>query len=183
MSNVKALKKLLAAQIALKVGKSNYNQHGKFSYRNAEDILAALKPIQESEGFVVLFEESIIPIEGRFYVCQEVQFVDVESGETLTKKGHAREVSKADRMNEAQTTGSASSYAKKYALNNLFGISDPEDDPDHPKNNQKKANSPRQSGQKQQHQNKGSYSKQPQKPYFNLVKRGGEGHGMDKKEL
>lgn len=115
--------KLNSIQVALVAGKSQRNDFAKFNYRTCEGILAAVKPLLN--GCIVTLSDDIKLYGDRVYVnatatirCGEESLsVSAFARECLTKKG----------MDEAQITGSASSYARKYALNGLFMIDDNKD--------------------------------------------------------
>ncbi len=120
-------KKLIEVQNKLKVPKSQYNNFGKYNYRNAEDILEAVKPILENAGATIFIKDSIELIGDRFYVKATVSFVDIESGNVIETSALARESEEKKGMDSAQVTGATSSYARKYALNGLLLIDDTKD--------------------------------------------------------
>lgn len=114
----------------LQVGKDHKNQFGGYSYRNAEDILAGLKPLMIEYGIVVLIGDTIEMVGDRYYVKATVKVYDTEDGSLLAENAaYAREAAMKKGMDEAQITGSASSYARKYALAGMFNLS-PAADPD-----------------------------------------------------
>lgn len=119
--------KLMQVQGQLKAPKGQFNSFGKYSYRNCEDILEALKPILTDVKAVVVLSDEVINIEGRFYVKATARFVDAETGEVAENTALAREDETKKGMDLAQVTGSCSSYARKYALNGLFAIDDTKD--------------------------------------------------------
>ena len=121
------LKRVSAAQLALKAPKSQYNSFGKYKYRNCEDILEAAKPICAANGMVLTLSDDIVEIGGRFYVKATATLLDTESAEEISNTALARESSEKKGMDESQITGTASSYARKYALNGLFCIDDTKD--------------------------------------------------------
>ena len=121
------IKKLIEVQNKLKAPKSQYNSFGKYNYRNAEDILEAVKPILENVGATIFIKDSIELIGDRFYVKATVNFVDIESGNTIEASALARESEEKKGMDSAQVTGATSSYARKYALNGLLLIDDTKD--------------------------------------------------------
>lgn len=110
-------------QQALKVPKGQMNKFGNYKYRSCEDILEAVKPLLEECTLTI--NDEIVLIGNRYYVkatarlSKELEQVEVSAyaRESDTKKG----------MDESQITGSASSYARKYALNGLFAIDDTKD--------------------------------------------------------
>lgn len=119
--------KLLEVQAELKCNKSHYNSFGKYSYRNSEDILEAVKPLLKKNKATLLLQDYVKCIEGRFYVEAVATFVDIETGEKIETSAYAREDETKKGMDLAQVTGSVSSYARKYALNGLFCIDDTKD--------------------------------------------------------
>ena len=144
-------KKLLNIQRDLKAPKGQYNNFGKYSYRNAEDIMEALKPLLVENNAITYVEDDTIEYIGqRYYLVATISFVDIETGEKITVKARAREEENKKGMDGSQITGAASSYARKYALSGLFLIDDNKDadsDEYHKQNNQQKT---KQQGQYQQ---------------------------------
>ena len=119
--------KLSSIQSQIKVNKSNYNSFGKYSYRSAEDILEASKPICKDNGCVLTLSDEIVALENRFYVKAIATLTDIESLETITVTAFAREEENKKGMDASQVTGACSSYARKYALNGLFNLDDAKD--------------------------------------------------------
>lgn len=111
-------------QKKLKVGKENRNEFGKYNYRNASDIIEAVKPLLP-EGFCVLLYDDLVMIGDRFYVKATACLTNHK--ETYTTTAFAREELTKKGMDASQITGSASTYARKYALNGLFAIDDTKD--------------------------------------------------------
>ena len=121
-------KKLLEVQQELKAPKNQRNTFGNYNYRSAEDILEALKPILvKHEADVFLSYKIIVTGNMWTYVEATATFVDIETGEYTCTTGYAREAETKKGMDPSQITGSASSYAGKYALNGLFLIDDTKD--------------------------------------------------------
>lgn len=119
--------KLTEIQQKLKAPKNQYNSFGGYNYRNCEDILEAVKPLLGAS--VLTLSDSIINVGDRYYVEATATFID---GDLVTStNAFARETDVKKGMDPAQITGSASSYARKYALNGLFLIDDTKD-PDVP---------------------------------------------------
>lgn len=116
---------LLNIQTKLVAPKNQFNAFGKYKYRSCEDILEALKPLLKEFGASVRISDDVVLIGDRFYVkatasiCVGTNCISVSAfaREGFDKKG----------MDEAQITGAASSYARKYALNGLFLIDDTKD--------------------------------------------------------
>lgn len=112
--------KLSDVQTKLQVPKGRLNKFGGYYYRNCEDILNAFKEISRGQAVIILSDE-VVEIGGRVYVKATAHFVG-EDEHTVTAYAREAEVKKG--QDEAQITGSASSYARKYALNGLFAIDD-----------------------------------------------------------
>ena len=124
------VQKLINVIAKLQVGKDHKNQFGGYSYRNAEDTLAGLKPLMVEYGVLVLISDNIEMVGDRYYVKATVKVYDTEDGSLLAENSaYAREAAMKKGMDEAQITGSASSYARKYALAGMFNLS-PAADPD-----------------------------------------------------
>ena len=112
-------------QSKLKAPKGQRNTFGGYNYRSCEDILEALKPILAEYGAAVLLSDEIVQMGTRWYV-KSTATLKTEK-ESISVTAFAREAENRKGMDESQITGSASSYARKYALNGLFGIDDTKD--------------------------------------------------------
>jgi len=119
-------KKLTQVQNELKAPKNQYNNFGKYPYRNAEDILEAVKPILLKYGLTQIINDEIVLIGERYYAKSVVTVFD-EEGNSLQVSASAREPQSRKGMDEAQVTGASSSYARKYALNGMYAIDDTKD--------------------------------------------------------
>ena len=118
-------KKLLAVQAELKAPKNKKNTFGNYMYRSCEDILEALKPILKEHNAIVLLSDEIKVSECLWtYIVSTATFIDCETGESVRVNAMAREAEQKKGMDPSQSTGTASSYARKYALNGLFLIDD-----------------------------------------------------------
>lgn len=117
------IKKVAEIQLKLKAPKSQRNTFGNYNYRNQEDILEAVKPLLGN--LVLSVSDEIVEVGGRVYVKATSTITDGEN--TISNTAFAREPEIQKGMNEAQITGSASSYARKYSLNGLFLIDDTKD--------------------------------------------------------
>ena len=126
----KVAEKLAQVQEKLAVPKGRENTFGGFSYRSAEDILRAVKPLLAEHNLLLTLNDSIIMLGDRFYVVATARLTDTETGEGMIVQAQAREPESRTKMDDAQVTGSSSSYARKYALCGLFAIDDSSDDPD-----------------------------------------------------
>ena len=121
--------KLLEVQTRLVVGKTKYNKFADFNYRSADDILEAIKPIISEVKASVILTDNIEEYGGLRYIKATAKFIDTKTGESIETYGYAREITDKKKMDDAQMTGSTSSYARKYALNGLL-ILDDNKDPD-----------------------------------------------------
>lgn len=122
------LSKLKEIQHELKVEKSQWNDFSGFYYRSKEDILEALKPLAHERGCVIICEDKVECLEnGWVYCTTTASLIDCDSGESVSSTGIAREPESKKGMDTAQITGTASSYAGKRALGNLFAIDDTAD--------------------------------------------------------
>lgn len=118
-------KKLLEVQAELKAPKSKKNNFGNYMYRSCEDILEALKPVLSEHGATVFISDKPVVKENLWsYIEATATFVDIESGDSVSVAAYAREAEQKKGMDPSQSTGTASSYARKYALNGLFLIDD-----------------------------------------------------------
>lgn len=122
------LEKLLCIQIELKAPKNQYNDFGKYNYRNCEDILEAVKPICKKYNAVLVLTDKIVVVNDRNYVEATATLYNCETPEeSISASASAREEESKKGMDGSQVTGSSSSYARKYALNGLFDIDDTKD--------------------------------------------------------
>lgn len=120
--------KLLYIQNELKAPKNQFNKFGNYKYRNAEDILEAVKPICLKYKAVINVRDAIIQVGDRYYVEATAYITDVEKpAEYIENKASAREEESKKGMDSSQVTGATSSYARKYALNGLLCIDDTKD--------------------------------------------------------
>lgn len=119
--------KLLKVQAEIRAPKSNYNSFAKFNYRSLEDITEALKPVLSKYGATVVLNDSIEVIGERYYMKCTATFYDCETGESVSNTSFAREANEKRGMDEAQVSGMASSYCRKYCLNGLLLLDDVKD--------------------------------------------------------
>ena len=117
--------RLIAVQSELKAPKGQYNSFGKYSYRNAEDILEAVKPLLAKNGLSMNISDSIHEVAGMIYVQAEVRVTDGIESAVVTAQAGIDPSRKG--MDIAQSFGASSSYARKYALNGMFLIDDTKD--------------------------------------------------------
>lgn len=113
-------------QVELKAPKNLYNSFGRYKYRNAESILEAAKPLCAKHGCTLTVSDEVILIGSRYYIKATATVQD-KDGNAASATALAREDETKKGMDGAQITGTASSYARKYALNGLFCIDDTKD--------------------------------------------------------
>ena len=111
----------------LKAPKSQRNNFGKYNYRSAEDILEAVKPLANNYGLVPKLSDEPVMIGDWHYIKATASIKDVKTGEEEVATAYAREPLAKKGMDESQITGTASSYARKYAMNGLYQIDDTKD--------------------------------------------------------
>lgn len=116
---------ILEVQRDLKAPKGQYNSFGKYKYRSAEDILEAVKPLNAEKGLLLTLSDEPVLIGDRHYIKATATVTNGKETHTVT--AYAREASAKKGMDESQVTGTASSYARKYALNGLYLIDDTKD--------------------------------------------------------
>lgn len=117
---------LTSIQNELNAPKNQYNSFGKYSYRNCEDIQSALKPLLKKYGCKLTITDSIEVHGDRVYLVATVRFYD-HLNQVTESKAYARESDSKKGMSSEQVSGSASSYARKYALGGMFLIDDQKD--------------------------------------------------------
>ena len=117
--------KLLRVQSKLKAPKNQRNNFGKYNYRNCEDILEAVKPLLLEEGLTMTITDEVKELSG-FMLVEATVFVFFEK-DTLKVTAQAGIDPNRKGMDIAQSFGSSSSYARKYALNGMFLIDDTKD--------------------------------------------------------
>lgn len=129
-----ATERLVQVQEELKAPKGQYNAFGKYSYRSCEDIVEAVKPILSKYGLALTLSDELVQIGERYYVKATATITATitatdgdDYGTAVRVTAFAREAETKTGMDAAQITGSASSYARKYALNGLFAIDDTKD--------------------------------------------------------
>ena len=116
---------LIAIQSELKAPKNQFNSFGKYKYRSAEDILEAVKPLLKKYGCYLTITETTKEIAGYLVLNSKVSISDGDT--TISVEAQAGINPERKGMDIAQSFGSSSSYAKKYALGNLFLLDDTKD--------------------------------------------------------
>ena len=119
--------KLLTVQNELKAPKDKRNNFGEYNYRSCEGILEAVKPLLQAQGLMLTIKDDVVNIGDRYYVKATVLLNDISSNGEIAVTALAREEEEKKKMDASQITGTASSYARKYALNGLFLIDDTKD--------------------------------------------------------
>jgi hypothetical protein len=113
-------------QSELKAPKSQKNNFGNYPYRSAEDILTAVKPLLQKHESALVLSDALVALEGRIFV-KSTATLHTTGSIPYTADGFAEHAEEKKGMDKAQITGSASSYARKYALNGLLCIDDTKD--------------------------------------------------------
>lgn len=119
------INKLIEVQKLLKAPKNQYNSFGEYHYRSCEDILEAVKPLLAERGLLMTITDSVELIGYRYYIKATVKVTD--GTQTYEVSAYARETLERKKMDDAQLTGAASTYARKYALNGMYCIDDAKD--------------------------------------------------------
>lgn len=137
--------KLLNIQAEVKATKDNKNDFGDFNYRSAEQIYNAVKPICKKYGAVLHITDDVVVIGDRPYVKAVAELIDIEAqGEiyAVSSVGWARIPNEKKKLDDSQLTGSASSYADKYAVSKLLLLDDNKDADALPPDDNEKAAAP-----------------------------------------
>jgi hypothetical protein len=121
------MENLITIQNELKVPKGNYNSFGKYKYRSAEDILEAVKPILKTYNALLVLSDEIVQVGNKVFLKATAT---IKIGDKIEQTFGYAELSEHKGMSSEQATGTASSYARKYALNGLFLIDETEADAD-----------------------------------------------------
>ena len=125
MSTKTLHEKIIIIQANLKAPKNQFNSFGKYKYRSCEDILEGVKPLLNEWGLQQTISDSIVNVGDRYYIEATVTVSDGDKD--VSVKALAREPQNKKGMDESQITGTASSYARKYALNGMWLIDDTKD--------------------------------------------------------
>ncbi|ULQ49029.1 ERF family protein [Liquorilactobacillus nagelii] len=125
MAETESKNTLLTIQSVLKAPKNQHNSFGKYDYRSAEDILNALKPILKAYNSTLVLSDLPVLIGDWHYIKATATLKTPDDEYTVT--AYARESEAKKGMDSSQITGTASSYARKYALNGMFLIDDTKD--------------------------------------------------------
>jgi cell division septum initiation protein DivIVA len=117
---------LAQIQAELKAPKGNFNSFGKYKYRSCEDIVEAVKPLLADHRCHLILTDDVVAVLDRVYVKATAT---IYKGTEIIGQStaFAREALDKKGMDDSQITGTASSYARKYALNGLLAIDDTKD--------------------------------------------------------
>lgn len=126
METLTLQERLLKVQTELKAPKNQYNSFGKYKYRNQEDILEAVKPLLAKYNLNLIITDDIKELGGLVFVSATAK-VFGEPQEPIVEVSAQAGITERKGMDLAQSFGSSSSYARKYALNGLFLIDDTKD--------------------------------------------------------
>ena len=119
--------KMMKIQTTLKAPKNLFNSFGNYKYRNAEGILEAVKPLLAENKLSMYISDDVQAVNDRVFVKATVSIFDIETGESVMATASAREALNKKGMDDSQITGTASSYARKYALNGILLLDDTKD--------------------------------------------------------
>ena len=128
------IEKLFTIQQKAVAPKDIDNNFGGFKYRNVEGILKNIKPVLQEMGVYCRLSDEAVELNGAVYIKATAALINAEDGEKIEATAYAREMESKKGMDSSQCTGSASTYARKYALQGLLGLDDskavPAADPD-----------------------------------------------------
>ena len=127
MAESTIIERLAQVQSNLHAPKNQENRFGGYRYRSCEDILEAVKPLLHQNGLSLILSDEIVAVGDRVYVRAKASIIDTLTAVEYSTTAYAREELTKKGMDASQITGSASSYARKYALNGLFLIDDTKD--------------------------------------------------------
>lgn len=129
-------KKVNDVQVGVKAPKTQLNKFGGYAYRKVEDITEAVKPLLKDSGLALVMSDEVVVIGNALFVKATATLTDGEH--SISSVGFAKHAEMKKGMDDAQLTGSCSSYARKYALGGLLLLDDNKDidDGDYPRDNQ-----------------------------------------------
>ena len=118
------IEKLFAIQQKAVAPKDIDNNFGGFKYRNVEGILRNIKPVLQEMGVYCRLSDEAVELNGAVYIKATATLINAEDGEQIEATSYAREMESKKGMDASHCTGSASTYARKYALQGLLGLDD-----------------------------------------------------------
>lgn len=98
-----------------------------YEYRTADGIMQAAKPLLQENGVICILSDQAVSIGNRYYVESTARLIDIATGDVIEAKGTAVEPDKLASMAPPQITGTASTYARKRALEGLFLLDNEKD--------------------------------------------------------
>jgi hypothetical protein len=122
--NMNIIEKLFTIQQKAVAPKDIDNNFGGFKYRNVEGILKNIKPVLQEMGVYCRLSDEAVELNGAVYIKATAALINAEDGEKIEATAYAREMESKKGMDSSQCTGSASTYARKYALQGLLGLDD-----------------------------------------------------------
>ena len=125
MEDLSLVQKVVLVQDELKAPKGQFNKFGNYKYRSCEDIVESVKPILKKYNIMLNISDELVLVGDRYYVKAVAGLTD--GTDVIQSVAFAREPQDLKGMSESQITGTASSYARKYALNGLLAIDDTKD--------------------------------------------------------
>lgn len=122
-------KSIYAALLAIQQGiKAPKDKKGYgYEYRTADGIMQAAKPLLQENGVICILSDQAVSIGTRYYVESTARLIDIATGDVVEAKGTAVEPDKLASMAPPQITGTASTYARKRALEGLFLLDNEKD--------------------------------------------------------
>lgn len=122
-------KSIYAALLAIQQGiKAPKDKKGYgYEYRTADGIMQAAKPLLQENGVICILSDQAVSIGTRYYVESTARLIDIATGDVIEAKGTAVEPDKLASMAPPQITGTASTYARKRALEGLFLLDNEKD--------------------------------------------------------
>jgi len=139
--NSKFIKDFIDIQQKFVAKKSETNDFGGYKYRNIEVMLHELKPLLKEKGFYIRFNDELVNLGDRYYIKATVTIGD--GVDAIDSASLAREEFEKKKSDASQLTGSASTYARKYALSGLLGVDDGDNDPDSKNNDRTQYSTPK----------------------------------------
>jgi hypothetical protein len=133
--------KFIDLQQEFVASKTEKNEFGNYNYRNIEVMLHQLKPLLLERGFYITFNDDLVQEGDRYYIKATVIISDGKN--ILQSSALAREELEKKKSDASQLTGSASTYARKYALSGLLGVDDSTNDPDSKNNDRSQYTAPK----------------------------------------
>lgn len=119
--------KLFNIQQEFKSNKDMYNDFAKFAYRNLENMMFDLKPILKKYNCIITFNDDVVNVGNSNYIKSTITLIDLETTETISVTGIAKEDENRAGMCSGQMTGCSSSYSRKYGLCGLLAVNEEKD--------------------------------------------------------